>query len=116
VLITGGWYGGAIGSAELFDPQTDQFEALSVTMGAERWGAMAAPLPDGDILIAGGLYNGGTNSSAEVFRSPPQPSWSGGAFGAQTVGQSAAQQTIAVTNVDAQSRGRAGRAPPGKAR
>ena len=36
-------------------------------MTAARYGAVAAPLPDGDVLIAGGYSQLGFLSSAEVF-------------------------------------------------
>ena len=41
-------------SAEVFDPSTGAFTALPASMTAARYGAVAAPLPDGDVLIAGG--------------------------------------------------------------
>ena len=36
-------------------------------MGSARYGAAAAPLPDGRVLVAGGASGGGELSSAEVF-------------------------------------------------
>ena len=56
-----------LSSAEVFDPSTDTFTALPGSMTTARGEAVAAPLPDGDVLIAGG-YNGSIGlSSAEVF-------------------------------------------------
>ena len=44
--------------AELFDPATNTFAALPATgntqLAAARYGAVAAPLPNGKVLIAGG--------------------------------------------------------------
>jgi hypothetical protein len=68
VLIAGGSDGyHALSSAEVFDPAVDAFTALPGSMTARRNGAVAAPLPDGDVLIAGGGRKAG--SSAEVFDS-----------------------------------------------
>ena len=38
----------------MFDPSTDTFTALPGSMTTARGEAVAAPLPDGDVLIAGG--------------------------------------------------------------
>ena len=43
------------------------FTALSGQMTIARYGAAAAPLPDGQVLIAGGENGSGPQSSAEVF-------------------------------------------------
>jgi hypothetical protein len=73
VLIAGGeGAGGAnvnpwLASAELYDPASGNFTALSASMTTPRMGATATPLPDGRILIAGGRYGGTVLSSAEVF-------------------------------------------------
>ena len=60
VLIAGGWHEGDLQSAELFDPTDDTFTALTAAGSSElqtaRYGAVAAALPDGQVLIAGG-YN-----------------------------------------------------------
>ncbi len=72
VLVAGGVYvegpGGYLGSAEVFDPATNSFTSAGIgAMGSRRTGAVAAPLPDGRVLIAGG-YDGSTRfSSAEIF-------------------------------------------------
>jgi hypothetical protein len=77
VLIAGGisgsgQYGGnTLSSAELFDPSTGRFTPLPASMTTPRAGAVAAQLPGGDVLIAGGdeCCGGptGTVSTAEVF-------------------------------------------------
>ncbi len=72
VLIAGGQNGeGTIfKSAELFNPTTDTFTALPAAGSTElqtgREGAVAAPLPDGQVLIAGG-FDAGILKSAELF-------------------------------------------------
>jgi Kelch motif len=76
VLVAGGYYDDVLGdhylaSAEVFNPATGAFSSAGIgTMGTARRGAVAAPLPDGRILVAGGSYNDGTEhslASAEVF-------------------------------------------------
>ncbi len=72
VLIAGGWNEGDLQSAELFDPADDTFTALTAAGSSElqtaRYGAVAAALPDGQVLIAGG-YNesSGFLQNAELF-------------------------------------------------
>ncbi len=72
VLIAGGADGGsgALQSAELFNPTTDTFTELPPSGATElqsaREGAVAATLPDGDVLITGG-WNGSDLRSAELF-------------------------------------------------
>jgi N-acetylneuraminic acid mutarotase len=65
VLITGGQNGGALTSAELFDPTSNTFAAAR-TMKVARSGHTATLLPNGTVLIAGG-YNGSYLSTAEVY-------------------------------------------------
>ncbi len=72
VLIAGGLDGNTfLQSAELFDPSTDTFTALAASGSSElqtaREGAVAAPLPNGQVLIAGGANSGGILQSAERF-------------------------------------------------
>jgi hypothetical protein len=76
VLVAGGFYDDAAGdhylaSAEVFDPATGAFSSTGLgAMSAPRRGAVAAPLPDGRVLVAGGSYDDGTEhslASAEVF-------------------------------------------------
>jgi Kelch motif len=73
VLIAGGdgdLSQGDLLSAELFNPTTDTFSKLT---GAEqslteaRSAAVAATLPDGQVLMAGGGSGSGPSSSAELF-------------------------------------------------
>jgi hypothetical protein len=76
VLVSGGFYNDASGdhyltSAEVFNPATGTFSSVGIgAMSTPRLGGVAAPLPDGRVLIAGGSYNDGTEhslASAEVF-------------------------------------------------
>ncbi len=76
VLVAGGFYDDGAGdhylaSAEVFSPGTGSFSSAGIgAMGAPRRGAVAAPLPDGRVLVAGGSYDDGTEhhlESAEVF-------------------------------------------------
>jgi hypothetical protein len=77
VLIAGG-HGGSVGeflkTAEVFNPTTETFEALSAGMAEARDWATAAALRDGKVLIAGGrngnlehCFEGCPLRSAEVF-------------------------------------------------
>jgi len=69
VVIAGGWIGhGCTDSAELYDPASGRFAAIS-SMKARRGDAVATLLSDGDVLITGGADHvspGGT-ATAEVF-------------------------------------------------
>ena len=76
VLVAGGYYddGGGdhyLASAEVFNPAANSFSAAGIgPMSTPRRGAVAAPLPDGRVLVAGGSYNDGVDhelASAEVF-------------------------------------------------
>jgi hypothetical protein len=59
VLVAGGWDGweleDAVRTAEIYDPATGTF-APTGDMAAARYGPVAAPLPDGRVLVAGGEY------------------------------------------------------------
>ena len=74
--MAGGFYDDGLGdhylaSAEIFNPATNSFNSAGIgAMSVARHGAVAAPLPDGRVLVAGGDYNDGTDhslASAEVF-------------------------------------------------
>jgi Galactose oxidase, central domain len=70
VLIAGGEGEGrpgttaALSSAELFNPTTDTFTTLNASGPSQRHRAVAATLPSGLVLIAGGSYGA---SGAELF-------------------------------------------------
>jgi hypothetical protein len=53
-------------SAEIFDPATGSFSPTG-SMTVPRTGAVAAPLPDGRVLVAGGTNDTGSLQSAEIF-------------------------------------------------
>ncbi|HEX3294647.1 MAG TPA: kelch repeat-containing protein [Solirubrobacterales bacterium] len=75
VLVAGGYNdeggGHYLASAEAFNPSTNAFSSTGIgAMSTARRGAVAAPLPDGRVLVAGGSYDDGTEhslASAEVF-------------------------------------------------
>lgn len=76
VLVAGGFYddGGGdhyLSSAEVFNPTNGAFSSAGIgAMSTPRRGAVAARLPDGRVLVAGGSYNDGVDhylASAEVF-------------------------------------------------
>jgi hypothetical protein len=76
VLVAGGFYddGGGdhyLASAEAFNPATNSFSSAGIgALSVPRRGAVAAPLPDGRVLVAGGFYNDGVDhflATAEVF-------------------------------------------------
>jgi WD40 repeat protein len=77
VLIAGGSSPGAngvaLGTSELYDPATGSWSFTKDRMGAGRSGAMAALLPDGSVLEAGGCTgncNGPVLSSTLEWSSP----------------------------------------------
>jgi len=53
-------------SAELYDPRGGSF-AKTGTMGTERVSHTATPLPNGEVLLAGGWDRGGVLASAELY-------------------------------------------------
>lgn len=73
VLITGGYSSGegaVLGisrSAEIWDPRTNQFRLLDARMSTARAGHSATLLPDGRVLITGGLSADARYEFAEVF-------------------------------------------------
>jgi hypothetical protein len=110
VLIAGG-VNGTIGSylqsAELFDPASDTFTALPASGSTELqtarlWG-VAAPMTNGQLLIAGGNNGGPSLQSAELVSSAPQAGVAGGDFGALAVNQPSPVSGIVVSNIGAQA-------------
>ena len=81
---------GAEGS-QIFDPTTLQFAAVGPMAAAARWGAAAALLPDGRVLVSGGTSANGESqplNTAELF-DPRTLSFSPtGAMSAQRSGHS----------------------------
>jgi hypothetical protein len=112
VLITGGEGEGGVQalSAELFNPSTDIFTALpesgETEIHHERTAAIAASLPNGQVLIAGGwIHEGGGRAlrSAELYTAAPEATVAGGEFGDQTVDEPSADQVLVVTNAGGQA-------------
>jgi Kelch motif len=72
VLVAGGYdgTGGVLyrATAEVFNPATGTFSAAGIgVMASPRAAAVAAPLPDGRVLVAGGHAGGAPFASAEIF-------------------------------------------------
>lgn len=72
ILVAGGTdaTAKALVSAEAFSPQTGTFSSAGIgSMGTPRISAMAAPLPDGRVLVAGGTTGPASQalSSAEIY-------------------------------------------------
>jgi len=64
VLIAGGMNaGGALASAEIFDPVGHSFTANPTPMAQARVNGATVPLPDGTVLFAGGT----TSTTAEIY-------------------------------------------------
>jgi Collagen triple helix repeat (20 copies)/Galactose oxidase, central domain/Kelch motif len=86
VLIAGGYNTSSqyLSSAELFDPASATFSGAGLgSMTTARDQALAAPLPDGQVLIAGGFNGGGFLSSAELF-DPASGTFSNKGLGSMT--------------------------------
>jgi Ca2+-binding RTX toxin-like protein len=92
VLVVGGsntTFPYFLSSAEIFDPATGSFSSAGIgSMSVPRSGAAAAPLPDGRVLVAGGLNSDSSGdhylSSAEVFN-PATNSFSSAGIGSMSV-------------------------------
>jgi hypothetical protein len=92
VLVVGGCCSSvfpySLSSAEVFDPATNSFSSAGIgSMSVPRSGAVAAPLPDGRVLVAGGGQGVGTGGSAEVFN-PATNSFSSAGIGSMSVPRS----------------------------
>jgi YVTN family beta-propeller protein len=72
VLVTGGRGGTAINSpttatAEIYDPIAGTFTSTATPMNAARRLHSATALPDGTVLVVGGLGTSGDQNTAEIF-------------------------------------------------
>jgi hypothetical protein len=91
VLVAGGFLdnGATVSSAEVFNPATRKFSSAGIgSMSVSRYEAVAAPLPDGRVLVAGGILDNGALyqcylSSAEVF-DPTTNSFSSAGIGSMS--------------------------------
>jgi hypothetical protein len=63
----------ALKSAEIYNPATGTW-SLTAPMSTARWGHTAALLPDGRVLVAGGVDRGVTTKSAELY-DPATNTW-----------------------------------------
>lgn len=108
VLIAGGNLTGSSTSAQttarLYDPVTNSFLATG-SMATARNAAVAAPLPDGTILVAGGTDGTNSWSSAEIY--DPQT----GTFSATTSLPAARYAATAAALPDGRILVAGGRAP-----
>jgi hypothetical protein len=73
VLVAGGYYGGVLASAELYDPAYRTW-VYTANMTTPRNGHKATLLPNGTVLVTGGYDSSGPVSSAEVF-DPASETW-----------------------------------------
>ena len=67
VLIVGGYNGGPVSGAELYDPTSGTFSSAG-TLAPARYGAPSVLLPDGKVLILGGLGISGALSDAYLYQ------------------------------------------------
>ena len=73
VLVAGGSVTGEIdgsgvtSSAELYDPATRSFTALSATLDQPRFRAAAVPLKDGTVLIVDGVNGATVLADAQIY-------------------------------------------------
>jgi hypothetical protein len=93
VLVAGGHFGdgetgATLESAELYDPATGAWSATG-SLGAARRGATATLLPNGKVLVAGGIGDSNYLASAELY-DPATGTWSGtGSLGTARSGHTA---------------------------
>jgi hypothetical protein len=105
VLVAGGneaaHNGESYEDAEIYDPATGQFSA-TVAMAHRRASAVAAALPDGRVLLAGGGGFEGFLRSAEAFYTDPLPASAGLDLGSQPLHAASSAKPLLVTNRGAQ--------------
>ena len=93
-LTAGGLFGTPLSSAELYDPATDSFTAVTGNMAVARTSPTATLLPSGKVLLAGGSQGLGSLSSAELF---DPAGGTNGTFTAVAVNMTVARNTHTAT-------------------
>lgn len=92
-----------LASALEFDPATMRFSASDLgPMSTPRAFAVAAPLLNGKVLVAGGNDAGFFNAGGELFEPPPEATAVGGNFGDQTVQEPSVDEPVTISNLGAQ--------------
>ncbi|KYF93960.1 hypothetical protein BE20_07800 [Sorangium cellulosum] len=67
-MAGGSYVPGAYATAQLYDPETDRWEFTKEPMNHARSGLTMTPLPNGEVLVAGGRHRDGTwIASAERY-------------------------------------------------
>jgi len=74
VLVAGGFNGGALSSAEIYDPASNTWTGAGA-LGTERYQYTATLLPSGKILAVGGFATSGFAGGAELY-DPSTNAWS----------------------------------------
>jgi hypothetical protein len=106
MLVAGGlWNLTASDRAGIYDPGAGAFSLLpregGMNLTTPRESAVAASLPDGTVLIAGGSWPE-ARQSAELFVSAPEIGSSGTDLGPRLVGEPSPPSSVVITNVGAQ--------------
>jgi WD40 repeat protein len=91
VLITGGYNGQALATAELYDESAGTFSATG-SMSAGRWCPTVTLLTDGKVLVAGGYGSNGTYQNTAELYDPSSGKFS--ATGDMTTGRDSAMATL----------------------
>ncbi|MDA8413814.1 MAG: choice-of-anchor D domain-containing protein [Desulfobacteraceae bacterium] len=66
VLVSGGYNGSNLNTAEIYDPSNGTFSAISGSMVTARQNHTAVLLPNGKVLVSGG-YNDSYLNTAEIY-------------------------------------------------